>query len=546
MWMQVPWVDSAGGWQEVQLPYDDPVPWPGLVAAAYATVEYNVKVVGSPDPGTDGNYGDVQLVLQGWQNAGGNPTNNAANWITLGRVAITNAGTWQHIVHRMLPYEPYNMNKAVFNIIAPNCTNTITYLIDKLEFKVPTNDPPEISMNEAPPAGLHLVTAGGPADRQIIRTVASNLRWYTRTGPVTYSFDIKSFPSEATHPNYMAFMLLVPYAPSSTSPDWDGTNVVRLDIQNHETGMAYLRFKTNAPSSNGGFYTPVDEGGGAYPGVPSSTLIGTWGLTFNNNTNVTVMTPDGTSSNYVLNAAANFNGLGFRVYFGAQANTTENIGEEVIISGVNITGTATVVTDSFSTGSLDTTKWQVQAAQPNNVFVLGDVAYNMSWPLPDNLFKLITSPDLDNMTNSGLSTVAGLTTRSVNIPFNYPSAERGFFALAKRAIAKLQVLMPGETPAPGTTTGKTGTPIKQKAGVPFQVQVNAVDDKWNQAFSSHPVTLYSTAGEDGSGFQWFDQLVHGSYSYTYTNATAGTFVMHATDTADTNIVGVGSSYTVDP
>lgn len=44
---------------------------------------------------------------------------------------------------------------------------------------------------------------------------------------------------------------------------------------------------------------------------------------------------------------------------------------------------------------------------------------------------------------------------------------------------KLQVLLPGETAAPGTPTGKTGTPIPQVAGVPFNVTVNAVDEVWN-------------------------------------------------------------------
>ncbi|MFB2119607.1 beta strand repeat-containing protein, partial [Parapedobacter sp. 2B3] len=44
---------------------------------------------------------------------------------------------------------------------------------------------------------------------------------------------------------------------------------------------------------------------------------------------------------------------------------------------------------------------------------------------------------------------------------------------------KFQVLMPGETAAPGTPTGKTGTPTIQTAGDVFALTVNIVDANWN-------------------------------------------------------------------
>ena len=45
--------------------------------------------------------------------------------------------------------------------------------------------------------------------------------------------------------------------------------------------------------------------------------------------------------------------------------------------------------------------------------------------------------------------------------------------------SRLQVLVPGESAAPGTPTGKTGTPNKQTAGVPFTITVRACDSNWN-------------------------------------------------------------------
>src|SRR5262249_25760276 len=53
------------------------------------------------------------------------------------------------------------------------------------------------------------------------------------------------------------------------------------------------------------------------------------------------------------------------------------------------------------------------------------------------------------------------------------------FAVSSAVFSKLQLLVPGETAAPGTPTGKTGTPNPQAAGTPFNVTVNAVDSNWN-------------------------------------------------------------------
>src|SRR5439155_10735410 len=43
------------------------------------------------------------------------------------------------------------------------------------------------------------------------------------------------------------------------------------------------------------------------------------------------------------------------------------------------------------------------------------------------------------------------------------------------AFVKMQLLVPGETAAPGTATGKTGSPTNQIAGTALTVTVNAVD-----------------------------------------------------------------------
>src|SRR5205823_1442194 len=61
------------------------------------------------------------------------------------------------------------------------------------------------------------------------------------------------------------------------------------------------------------------------------------------------------------------------------------------------------------------------------------------------------------------------------------------------AFAKLQLLVPGETAAPGTLNGKTGTASGQLAGTPFSVTVNSVDATWNVITNvTHTIAITSS------------------------------------------------------
>ena len=65
-----------------------------------------------------------------------------------------------------------------------------------------------------------------------------------------------------------------------------------------------------------------------------------------------------------------------------------------------------------------------------------------------------------------------------------------FFAdINAQTAAKLQILLPGMTSAPGTETGYTGQPDDQTTGVPFEIVVNAVDDNWNIVPNSDQISI---------------------------------------------------------
>jgi hypothetical protein len=110
------------------------------------------------------------------------------------------------------------------------------------------------------------------------------------------------------------------------------------------------------------------------------------------------------------------------------------------------------------------------------------------------------------------------------------TAGNSYFRMIKRPFTQLQVLMPGETAAPNTPTGKTGTPDAQTAGLPFNITVRSCDSAWRVVSSSDTVNITST---DGTATLPADAaLVAGSATFTVTFNASGTFTVTATDVTD--------------
>lgn len=95
---------------------------------------------------------------------------------------------------------------------------------------------------------------------------------------------------------------------------------------------------------------------------------------------------------------------------------------------------------------------------------------------------------------------------------------------------KLQVIVPGETAAPGSATGKTGTATAQNVGSPFSVIVNAVDANWNKVNSTSTIDISSTDGTftDPSNAA----LVAGTKSFGITFNSSGAYTVSASDVPD--------------
>ena len=198
-------------------------------------------------------------------------------------------------------------------------------------------------------------------------------------------------------------------------------------------------------------------------------------------------------------------------------------------------------TENLTDGSLSTPflvlqsqNYGVNPAPINQIFVTSADAYWLRWSLPDTGFFVEQKNTLTNPTWSGYTPASLLLNgpgRWAKVPAaDLASLSSGYFRLIKRPFSKLQVLMPGETAAPNTPSGKTGTPDPQTAGLPFNMTVRAVDSVWNLVSSSDTVHLTST---DGTATLPADAaLGGGTATMTVTFGSSGTFTITASDVTD--------------
>src|SRR6185503_10032299 len=99
---------------------------------------------------------------------------------------------------------------------------------------------------------------------------------------------------------------------------------------------------------------------------------------------------------------------------------------------------------------------------------------------------------------------------------------------------RLQVLLPGETAAPGTPSGKTGVPRAQTVGVPFTLTVNACDDTWTRV-TSITNTVRVLSSDASATLPAPAQLASGTGTFGVTLNASGSFTMFVDDQTDGTI-----------
>ena len=112
-----------------------------------------------------------------------------------------------------------------------------------------------------------------------------------------------------------------------------------------------------------------------------------------------------------------------------------------------------------------------------------------------------------------------------------PGGNAAYFRLIKRAYTQLQVLLPGETNAPDSPTGKTGTPTAVNPGDLVTVTVNACDPTWHIVnVSGNTITMNT---DDPNAILPNDAaLASGTVQGVFQFNTSGSWHVTATDVTD--------------
>ena len=427
-------------------------------------------------------------------------------------------------------------------------------------------------------------------EQELMLLANTGLSWVGRASaakPVSYSFTINGYPTNTPPWDAEAFLFLVPNSPEENSPDWIQPDAVTINVYGSNTnggGQMNFLYKVNDPNDGS-----MDWGNGPYTNAPGScagatnclesgdlcsvqsvTLLGTWTVTFTSDTNGTLTAPDGTTNSFIFPPynvgyfADQTNS--FDVYLGFEANNTNAINQAVVYSSFAVTNVPSECSDNFLTDtSLNTNLWTSSySAGPEGVFIVpSNAPLMLAWTSPANGFSLAESPILGpNAVWNNVSTylpipMYGLSQQLIATnDLTGTSAE--FFALVKRAFTQLLVVLPGETYAPGTATGKKGTPtpvsLSNNSGEE-DVTVYAVDPKFYPVSGLTDSISLTTTDLGASGILPPAQtMVNGVATFNLANAPytflffdAGTWTITATDTTETSIPpATSASVTVGP
>jgi hypothetical protein len=573
-YVTVPWGNKTG-WQDSQINFNV-----GGNASSYLLLECDIKVDIANSQITDsGDYGGMGLYFNGW--------NGDQGWTWVGGGTIANTAGWQHFSGSVAVYAGHFDQVVVgLNVnqygTAPHA-GTCHYWLDNVKLTaVPVYVPPPTMQNPQPApkhTGLTLLPATQSQWQRVMVYPATALGtafgWYNSAHfPVSYSFTIADFPNL---PNYGAQVFWVPnvsmeWGVGDTSIDWNMTNGMVLSISGNNTNPptgwgVSMAAKTNLSGANCNL-TITNYSYGQLP-------VGTWTVTFNNNTDFTITAPDSSVVSASLTAgeadyiSGHANGsTAMTPYIGIQNNNLIGIGHPAVFSNIRIhniitNGIPGTLEDNFNTGSLDTTNlWAKLTDNQADITVNSGLAWYLAWNMPnDNGYGPLQaassisgswvdfSPANSWIVVNGTNRTATITT--ANLQSKLGGTDVGFFRLVKRVFTKLQVLLPGETAAPNTPTGKTGTPtpVSLGAGGNEDVTVNAVDSNWNIVNASDTITLTSS---DGMAILPLDMgLVGGTVTFSGLNAvafsTVGSQTITATDTTNPGITAnTSSSVTVGP
>jgi hypothetical protein len=318
---------------------------------------------------------------------------------------LVNDGQWHHYtipINSAWPVIPGVIFKKWTGFNSNNVGTTSIFYVDNIKFNFNTNQsiprPQMVLQTATKGLNIHAAQSGSQYQRNGVSSLPGASHWWVgNTNPVTYSLTIGEFPNGTTYGGYQAHIFLSTDG-GTTEPDWNNPNVIFVQFQENGSGggICNFRFKTNSPNSNGGFF-----GTGAIMSKTWPSILGTWSVTFTNNSSITVVGPDGTGTNFDMGGDAATNWFlpvtgSMATYFGCQPNNPANIGQKMVYSRLTMTdGGTNVFDDTFPledpSFEIDPTLWiaECDAATANALKVVDEAAYWLDWNKPDGFLTAL-------------------------------------------------------------------------------------------------------------------------------------------------------------
>jgi hypothetical protein len=435
-----------------------------------------------------------------------------------------------------------------------------TVWIDNIQLTgaIPHPPPPTLSILKTTPA-LRLFGGSGQFGRAQIQPVDTTESWIGGPFPVSYSFTVLD---NATSPGALDYHIhFIQGTDGYSGGDYTDNNVLWLQIVSgtgtNTSCVANLSWKTNAPASNPNQHTIALQ-------ITNAVLAGTWTVTFLSDTNGTLTAPGAAAVPFSLvlddaDAIADFSSP-MQIRFGIQNNgNTANGGIPHDWAKISISGTAgTQINEDFTkegTNQLDTTIWDLGHSDGVGVvnLVSTNSPYWIKWTLPDTGFSLIGGNSLlgrTNWNNVASTAIAQGGARWALVPgASLPAGPANYFSLVQRTFTKLQVLLPGETNAPNTATGKVGTPTPisyADTGGAVNVTINAVDSTYHIVTTAPGNLIGVTSSDVNASIPPPANLVNGTLTEQLFFSTTGSFTLTATNMTATMPSATSSSITVNP
>lgn len=418
----------------------------------YTNISFDIKF--DPNSATDGagSYGAIEVdwipQSDGWPST---PNTQAYQTFASGN------NNWQHVSLALSASANTKLSavtgigfKLQQNKTGANLTGTTAFWMDNIILGAlsETIQPSLAFSPVTTPPGLTMVAPGGGNEYNRTLLMArdsvngvGNFSWVGYGDvPITYSMTISAYP-DTNHTAFQSVIFLVPNGSTGDpSIDYTAANVAQMVVMNNADGTAtgYFQYKTNQPNGNSMF-----QGSGNLAAITCPQPLGTWSLTFLNDTNVTLTGPGNVSTNFNLpdETVAQMFANPLTAYFGNQQNGVWNAGQSSTYAEFKIKGiTASPEIDEIFTNetAINPANWSVDAYAQNDTFIVEPTdKYWVSWTIPDTGFSaevstnLGTGPWMDPGITNIITTTLGKRALLPSMATNFPSADTLFFRLKK-------------------------------------------------------------------------------------------------------------------